>query len=504
MSNRLTSLVLGGAACLLAVPACDLDIPDLNNPGLDQLQNNPTPGTVNAAATGMLASNRTGKATATGYVNQLGVLGRESYDFDANDGRFVSELIQGTLQKGSPFGGIFWGANYGNIRNGNIILHALDKLVIFDNPDNVDTQKSAMRGFVHTMQALEFLTVLITHYDTGLVIDVDHPLGDPLGPIVPKADVYKEIIRLLELGQTELLAGGKEFTFALSPGFAGFDTPATFAQFNRALRARVAVYTEDYATAATILTTKDVTFIDEDPKDLPASLKTGVSYSFSTGAGDQLNGLFNRKSVYAHPALQTDVEMKPDPADATGMKKVPDARYSAKIKLVVDADGKPQTVTNSNDDTLTTPITFNIYTSASSSIPIIRNEDLILLKAEALWFTGDHAGAIADLDFVHVNSGKLPTINPPDPTQTPQTTPITDDATFIQALLYERRYSLLYEGGHRWIDLRRFHVRFGTELPLDDPDAHKRNYRYPIPQAECDARPGEAACGVKSTDPVAN
>jgi hypothetical protein len=55
----------------------------------------------------------------------------------------------------------------------------------------------------------------------------------------------------------------------------------------------------------------------------------------------------------------------------------------------------------------------------------------------------------------------------------------------------------MFEGGHRWIDLQ----RFGIPLPLDAP-THTRNIRYPIPQAECDARPGESACKLNSSDPV--
>jgi hypothetical protein len=54
----------------------------------------------------------------------------------------------------------------------------------------------------------------------------------------------------------------------------------------------------------------------------------------------------------------------------------------------------------------------------------------------------------------------------------------------------------MFEGGHRWIDLR----RFGREVPLDS-DKHKRNRRFPIPQAECDARPGEPACAITSSEP---
>src|SRR4051794_13166795 len=132
MSIKPLALALCGILGALALPACDLDIPDLNNPGLEQLENNPTVASINAAATGLLVGNRGGKSATTGLVNQLGILGRESYDFDPNDGRFVTELIQGNLQKGSPFGGVFWGGNYANIRLGNIILHGLDKLPAFD------------------------------------------------------------------------------------------------------------------------------------------------------------------------------------------------------------------------------------------------------------------------------------------------------------------------------------------------------------------------------------
>ena len=38
------------------------------------------------------------------------------------------------------------------------------------------------------------------------------------------------------------------------------------------------------------------------------------------------------------------------------------------------------------------------------------------------------------------------------------------EAEFVTALLRERRYSLLFEGGHRWIDYRRFGRL--SQLPL--------------------------------------
>jgi hypothetical protein len=100
-------------------------------------------------------------------------------------------------------------------------------------------------------------------------------------------------------------------------------------------------------------------------------------------------------------------------------------------------------------------------------------------------------------------SGKLGQLNPAP----------TDDAGFIAALMYEREFSLLFEGGHRWIDSRRFDAKFKTVAKLaifitvdkdtgemtpdgktDDTPNGKVNLRYPIPIAECDGRPTEPAC----------
>jgi len=48
------------------------------------------------------------------------------------------------------------------------------------------------------------------------------------------------------------------------------------------------------------------------------------------------------------------------------------------------------------DPRLNSALKFTFYTNVSS-LPVIRNEELILLKAEALWSTGDHDGATAEL-----------------------------------------------------------------------------------------------------------
>jgi len=480
MSIKQRTLATGAILGSLVLASCSLDVPDLNNPGLDQIATAPTAISVNTAATGMLINNRGGKAATAGLVNQLGILGRESYTFNASESRFVAEILEGKLNRTSAFGGVFWALDYANIRLGNLILAGLDKV-----PEFTDTNKAASRGFVHTIQALELLTVILTHYDTGAVIDVDHPLGDPLGPFVSREAVFVEIARLLELASTELAAGGDAFTFALGTGFTGFNKPSsTFLQFNRAIAARTAVYqatlatdpaerTKHYTDALTALAASFIV----DNAAMTIDFKLGANYAYSLGAGDLANGLID-PTIVAHPALLTDAQKQ---ADGTTL----DARFVAKTTPVVDDKGKPTTAASTLDTALSTPIKFKIYTN-TSPIPIIRNEDLLLLKAEALYFTGDKAGALTELNLVRTLSGKLPPLALP-----------ADDNAFIAALLYERRYSLMFEGGHRWIDLRRFKIA----LPMVS-EKEVQNIHYPVPQAECDARPGEPACNITSTDVV--
>jgi hypothetical protein len=62
----------------------------------------------------------------------------------------------------------------------------------------------------------------------------------------------------------------------------------------------------------------------------------------------------------------------------------------------------------------------------------------------------------------------------------------------LTELLYNKRYSLLFEGGHRWIDMRRYNRV--SQLPLDLP-SHRRNDKFPFPNAECDARVPKPSSG---------
>ena len=445
-------------ATALLVGGCDaFDATDLNNPGLDEFQNNPTPVSVNTAATGMLIGLRTSWGVQNGFIPLLAILGREGYNLDPADPRFVSEMLGGPLNGGSPaFGGNLWGQRYANIRTENTVLTALDKVV-----GMTDQQKNGVRGFAKTLQALDLLWVINTRDENGAVIDADIPPTAAPAPIATRTETFNRIVAILDQGQTDLASAGTTFSFPLSSGFADFNTPASFIKFNRAIRARVAVYLNDWAGALTALS---ASFLNTG-----APLTLGAYHSFSPGAGDILNALYDPegRALNAHPSLRTDAQLR-----ANGQ---PDLRFQTKVQL------RAEPVTTQG---ITTDVLFTVYTSPTASVPIIRNEELILLRAEANIGLTNYALAVQDINLIRSTSGGLPNYTGP------QTA-----SAMLDALLYEKRYSLLFEG-HRWIDLRHYN-KLGT-MPKDLP-AHKIFSKFPLPRSECIIRSTQpAGCALEN------
>jgi hypothetical protein len=445
-SMRVKRTIAAVAVLLLASACKDLVVPDYNNTSLDDLTNNPTPTKIAQAAQGLMVGTRVGIGEQNGYISLLGIVGRESYNFDPADPRFITEMLIGPLDGGSPaFGGNLFAAPYRNIRNANILLGALSTVV-----GMTPAQTAAVEGYAKTIQALDYLSVINTRDDLGAPLDVNIGPTDAPAPIVAKAAVLTFISTLLDDGLTQLNAGGTAFPFELSPGFDGFNTPATFAEFNRALKARVEVYRGNNAAALTALS---ASFLDTS-----APFTLGVYHSYSTGSGDTQNALFDATGkILAHPSIVTDAENKPD-----GTR---DARVLGKVVQLPE----PRTVQG-----VTTDFAFSIYNSNEASIPIIRNEELILLRAEARYFNGDALGALNDINLIRTTSGGLAARGP-----------FLGDNDFIAELLKQRRYSLLFEGGHRWIDTRRFGLL--ATLPRALP-SHTVPTRFPFPEAECLAR----------------
>ena len=440
------SLALVAGLALAGAPSCtSLEAPDFNNPSIDELQENPTRAAAVSAATGLLVGARENIAEFNGYISLTGILGRESYNLDGADTRFITEMYRGPeLNPASPaLGGNLWALRYQNIRNANILLNALERIPDDPTLGMTPAEKEATRGFAKTIQALDFLLVINTRDTEGAPIDVDRPIIDAPAPIESKEAVLTHIVQLLEEGGGHLENGGDAFPFPLSAGFQGFDTPETFLQFNRALLARVEVYRMNFQAALDAL---------EDSFLSPGgALDLGVYHSFGSGSGDKTNGLVD-PDLFAHPSIEDDMELQPGGE--------PDLRFQRKLARV----SEPRVLLDFyGSDLQFTPL----YPTPFTPVPIIRNEELILLRAEANIGLGNVGAAAGDINLIRTMSGGLAPRND------------LDAGNVLDELLQQKRYSLLFEGGHRWIDMRRYGRL--DEVALDGPnDVVHANFEIPI------------------------
>jgi hypothetical protein len=439
MNRRALLPLLAGT---LALGACDTDltIPNYNSPSIADLQNNPTNSGVLAATTGLLIGTRQEQA---GYVRIGAIPGREGYFVDPNEGRYVRQLAAGTPDASDFTGGSYWGAPYNAIRTGNLILSiADDPRLTFSASD-----RASIKGFVKTMQAFNYLQIL--NWREQIPVNVGISPEEEPAPLVSRAEAFAFIAALLDEANTDLGTASGNFTFSTGSGLSqyGFNNAATFRQFNRGLKARVEVYRATLGHTATpsspanytaALTALTGSFIDTSA-GTRAVLNKGLYFSYSTASGDLANSNFdNSGRLIADNRNRTEAQLQ-----AGGAR---DAR------LLLKQDSAQ---TNRASIGLTSTERFRLYDTrpffggggSASPMPAIRNEELILLRAEARYFTNDLPGALADLNFVRTNSGGLAPLTAAD---------IATPAQFITRLLYERRYSLLFEGGHRWIDHRRF------------------------------------------------
>ena len=449
----LLAAALGAGAC------SDINVPDYNRAGIGDLINNPNRTLVDAASAGLIQNARRDIANR---VRLAGIVGREAYYLDPNEQRYVSELVTGVIDPSSFAGNHDYNNPYGTIAQGQAILAAVDKVPA---AEYTNAQREAIRGFTLTLMGNDLLIVAALHQYGPTEVAVD-PLDPPL-PMHTQAEMYTQAAKYLDDAVPHLAAGGGSFTFALPSGFAGFSTPTSFTKFNRALRVRLDILRKDYPAAITHLGQSFIT----TSTGSRAELNTGVYYNFSSAAGDASNALSSGSPEVAEPTLKTDAQLQPSGAR--------DARFLLKV------DSSGSTI---NRYGIVSNLRFRAYrtagaqyvggtSGASSPIPWIRNEELILDRAEARWMTGDFAGAMADLNFVRTNSGGL----------APVATPATLSG-FVDLLLYERRYSLLYEGGHRWMDMRRFDrlAAFNNYPRTGD----KSITYFPVPFTECLARGG--------------
>lgn len=400
-----------------SLSSCKKEYNNLNSPTVEDYLKNASQAQLDGLVSGALSGMRNNEGI---YLDAVGVIGREMYRFSNADPRYVTELLGSgstTLNNTGFYITNPWASRYRTVKNCNVLIEAATNSTLVS-----DAQKKGYQGFSKTLKAYELLMNLNLTYSNGIRVDVADP--NNLGPILSYDASITAIGALLDEAKTDLSSATVSFT--LTPGFNGFADAAGLVKFNRALAARVDVYRKQWTTALTDL--------GQSFYDISGDINMGVSEQFSTGSGDQLNPAYFDQN-------------------ANGEVRLAHPSYVANIAAGDDRIGKASLRNSAaSNNGLSSDRDVWVYHSSTAPIPIIRNEELILIYAEAKIQTNSLPEAVVALNKIR-STHNLPAY-----------AGAVTAAALIDEMLNQRRYSLFYEG-HRWIDMRRYDKL--ASLPID-------------------------------------
>src|SRR5438552_13195420 len=443
-------------APFLANGCSDPMVPDYNNPQLPSVI--PSPDQLQNQITGLVAGDR---EQAAFFVLVLETMGRDAYRIDGADPRYVQQPL-GLFSPGAFLVDFTWNSSYRTVAGAQLLAVGVENSSVFSA-----SEKAGAKGFARTIQALEYIKVIETRDSLGAPISTG---SGKMELISCKPKVLAYISALLDSAAADLQAAGSTFAFTLPSGFTGFADPASFLEFNRALAAKVHIYRGfgsfksagnpvDAAELNAALTALDASFYSA----VPANFRVGVYHTYSASSGDLLNVNFDRSVIRANPKVLSQA----DPGDLRLSKIQEDPSFTKALP----------------DSSAVSDIIFLNVTGPTTPLPIIIDEELVLMRAEALWGLNRDAEALALSNLVRQNSGGL----------APRA--LGSFATrldIVREILKQKRYSLLFESGDRLVDYRMFglYSETGQELrpPVPGPQL------IPFPSAEANARGGDLTC----------
>ncbi|MBS1948128.1 MAG: RagB/SusD family nutrient uptake outer membrane protein [Bacteroidetes bacterium] len=416
----------------LIFSSCKKDYGDLNHATVESFTKNASVSELNNLVSGTESGLRNSLAL---YLDVVGIIGRELYHFSTSEPRYVTDLLganDAKLSNSNFYITNTWASRYAVIKNCNVLIQAANNSTLV-----TASQKSGYIGFARTIKAYQLLMCLNQTDSNGIRIDVSDP--NNLGPIVGYDDALTAIASLLDSAKNDFSNADVAFSLA---GFTGFSNAGGLTKANRALAARVAVYRHQWDDALADL--------NESFFSLQGNFNTGIFNVFGTGSGDQLNTFFI-------------------PQNQTGEVRLAHPSYAADIEANDDRIGKATLRTAvASLNGLSSDRDIWVYTSSTAPIPIIRNEELILIYAEAQIQKNDLVDAVAALNIIREGHSL------PDYSGT------VSQPALITEMLNQRRYSLFCEG-HRWVDMRRYHLL--DQLPIDRPEDNVWT-EFPLPVSE--------------------
>ena len=452
----LTAVAFAAVACKDSTVVRPVDAPTV-----ESLSGALTRSSLQPLATGVLAQDRSAVQGTPTYLVLAPIMGRDFYRVDTSEPRYVSETLGGNPDPGSFAGGGGFSAFYVAIRAANNLQKALPSAA-----DLTAAEKNAMNGFLRTMKALDYLRLIELRDTVGIPIQTDN--ADEVTPVRCKEAVQAMIAAVLDSGLTDLQAAGSiSFPFTLPGGFTShgrnYSTVANFILFNRAVKGKLdverAINRKAPSTAAATLAVAELTTaLGAGPGAVPAShFSWGPYYHFVAAGTEATANPISDRNIGFNPLVKDSVQA----GDTRGSKIIT----------------RPNGVLTGGGVSTNFTCVLCVATTANQEAPlaILRDEELVLLRAQAYIELGQFANAAADINSVRTNYGLAPIATP------------ATRAAAIDAVLYEKRYSLLAEGPQRWIDLREYGRLNATFLRKEVP-TDPFNAAFPLSRAELNAR----------------
>ena len=405
--------------CFLLTVGCEIEeIPNPNGPSIEGVLLDATKSQLQTLVTG---SEDLTRQDVGFYYDVTSIVGREYYFFTGSDPRYTGEVLgkgESTLDNAGFYGTRPYQGRYRTVKNLQVLMDAAQGSSVL-----TAEELAGYMGYAQTMQAYEMHLALNLQGENGIRTEVSDI--NNLGDFRTYDEALSDLRALLDAANGNLSNAGSSFSFSLSSAMAGFDTPSTFAQFNRALAARLALYAGDNSGAISALGSS---FMDGT-----GDFSAGPGRYYSSAGGDFANNIFRvpdqADAIIAHPSFVADAEAG-------------DARLD---KVLLRPSG---TLTL---DELSGDYDVWVFRSLEDAVPYINNEELVLIMAEAN-IGSNNSAAVSGINVIRNAHGLG------------DYTGGTSDGDLLNEVLHQRRYSL-FGLGHRWVDMRRSGKL--SELPLD-------------------------------------
>ncbi|GAA4309900.1 hypothetical protein GCM10023149_04420 [Mucilaginibacter gynuensis] len=428
MKNKLIIAQYIIPAILLA-SGCKLEsIPDPNNPSITSVTNNASQRQLQNLVTGLESRS---KDYVSAAQNVFGTFARDVWYFNSNDSRNIQYWLgQGGKKPDAAFFGTgsIYTSPYQAIKQANVLISSIN------NTSSVTAeQKLAYTGFAKTIQGYQYLVPANSQYKNGIRIDVSDELNP--GPFVSYEEALTAIQKVLSEGYSDLTKAGATLPFKLSSGYAAFNTPAGLAKVNRALAARTAIYQKNWQGALDAL---NLSFFS-----LTADLDLGPAHVYGAPP-ESFNPFFYvlNANLSNLPVVHPSFVSEALPGDLRVKKKV----FTRTTPLINTVGAVP----------LSSQYQDNRWATNTAPIKYIRNEELVLIYAEASAQLAQFDNAVKAIDVIRASAGLQPY------------TGQKNLNALITEILFQRRYSLWFEpAGHRWFDLRRYDRLSEVPVALD-------------------------------------